>query len=103
MWASYVNSVTIEKSCVYTRLQQVDYIMYCNTRLNFKDGSAYFLSDNWSGEGPLLDRFQLDDCAEFMPLRVKDLYLWDRWDVIALRHFLPSHVIDFVMRYTFHF
>lgn len=75
LWASYVNQISIACSCVYSRIKQVDDIMVQNTFFRIRNGSSFFLIDNWSGCGSLLQLFHLQDCDAFLSLRVQDLII----------------------------
>lgn len=57
LWSSYVNSISIKKSCVYKRIQSVDVLMWQHTTIWVKCGNSYLLTDNWTGQGRLLDFF----------------------------------------------
>lgn len=97
MWANYVRSVSISKSCARRRLLAVDQIMKENTRILVRDGSCSFLMDNWSGQGSIADLF---DVSHFMHLHValRDLFGENGWDPS-----LPDELIPFVSQFSFSF
>lgn len=103
LWASYVNCISIEKSCGYTRIKHVDALCFRlqHTRFRIRNGNSFFLSDNWTGRGSLLDCYDLHNCDAFKTLRVCDLYTSTGWHVSALSQFFPPTVEGFVQMYSF--
>lgn len=102
LWATYVDMVSIEKSCVYRRLMTVDRTMLQHTHFLIRQGNSFFLTDNWTGAGSLMRQFNLLDCDDFLGLQVRDLYAHGEWDIPALSQFLPQAVTDYVRTFTFH-
>lgn len=59
--ATYVNAITLEKSYIYRRASLVQESMRHHTRFLIRNEEVYFLTQNWMGDGPLLDKFNLVD------------------------------------------
>lgn len=60
LWAKILYSTSVEKSFQMTCLLSMNDLMLAHTHVWVEDGSSLFLSINWSGQGSLIDLFDVD-------------------------------------------
>lgn len=103
LWASYVHAVSWNHSFSKSRLLSVDTFMRTHTRVQVSNGACSLLFDNWSGTGPLVDRFQLFDLDILRGLTIREAYSVAGWNLDLLSEFLPPAALLFVQAFQFHF
>lgn len=96
LWAKYVSSIQLQKSCMASRVASVDDLMNSHCRMLVRDGSCSFLKDNWSGQGKLVDLFG-DLCLPLSDRPLRDFFKINNgcsW-ICQMNYFSLCHLILF--------